>query len=905
MSGFLYDVGRWCFRRRGRVVMAWAALLLVVGGLAALISRPMSDSFSIPGAQSQAALDQLKMTFPEAADAGATAIVMLPDGVRADDPSVKQPIEAWITTVEKQPGVAGSISPYNEYIKGRVSTDGSAALIGIRLAGTISEVTDETKDNLQELSQDLARQLPQGATVLMGGDAFAVQIPQISIVEGLGVAVALVVLIGVLGSVLAGVVPLVNALIGVALAMAVTYAATRFSDISSTTPMLGLMLGLAVGIDYALFILSRHRDQLADPDLTAEESTARSVATAGSAVVFAGLTVIIALVGLAVAGIPFLTTMGAYASVAVAIGVAVALTLLPAVMGYLGDRVRPKARKRGAHADPAPTTTRPRGGISGWWVRAVTKVPILTVVLVVGALGALSYPAKDLWLSLPNAGQLPAAEPARQTYDAISEKFGPGYNGPLVVTMQLVESTDPLGVLNGMKADIEKIPGVVLVPAAVPNQNADTGMIQVIPSTGPDDARTDSVVSGIYAHAQDWKDRYGVDVAVTGMTAVGIDITSRLEGALLPFGIFVVGLSLVLLTMVFRSIAVPIKAAVGYLLSVGSAFGATTLVFNQGWLKNVVNLHDTTSVISFFPIMTMGILFGLAMDYEVFLVSRMREEHVHGKDARLAVHDGFVHSAKVVVAAALIMFAVFAFFVPRGEGAIKPIAFGLAVGVAVDAFIVRLTLVPAVLHLLGERAWWLPRWLDKVLPSFDVEGETLSRQLSMADWPVPGDTHVVAAEDVTIGEDPVIVEPVSLTLAPGEVLVVTGSAVERAALLLTLGGRMAPASGRLKVAGHSVPDEAGKVRRRTAALDPLTPNLPARLRARDHQLVLVDDADKLHGPARTALAELLRQPGETAVVLGATTAEGVRDLITRGGMVLPLDTGTAAAVPAGARGGSA
>ncbi len=890
MSGILYDVGRWCFRHRGRVLAAWLLVLAVAGGLAGLLARPMSDSFSIPGAPSQVAYDQLRMTFPEAADAGATAIITVPEGHSVRDPAVRQEVEAWLDRLGQQPYAVGTVSPYHEYVHGRVSNDGRSALVAIRLVGTVSTFTQASKDALQQQAGTLTPRLPAGSRVLVGGDVFAVRIPRLSPVEALGAAVALVVLVTALGSVLAGAVPLLNALVGVGLAMAITYGATRFAEISTTTPMLALMLGLAVGIDYALFIISRHRDQLGShPGLSAEESAARSVATAGSAVVFAGLTVIIALIGLSLAQIPFLAVMGAFAAVAVAIGVLVALTLLPAVLGLLGDRVRPRPRR-----GTAVSGRRSGGGLSGWWVRVVTRVPVLTVVLVVGGLGLLSYPAKDLWLSLPNAGQLPAGTSARLTYDAVAQEFGPGYNGPLVVTVQLVESTDPLGILNGLKADLEQVPGVASVPMAVPNQNADTGMVQVIPTTAPDDPRTEELVTAIWERVPQWRDRYHAEIAVTGMTAVGLDITDRLAKAMLPFGLFVVGLSLVLLTMVFRSLAVPVKAAVGYLLSIGSAFGATTLVFNQGWLGRAVNLPETTAVISFFPIITMGILFGLAMDYEVFLVARVREEHVHGTDARQAVHDGFIHSAKVVVAAALIMFAVFAFFVPNGEGSIKPIAFGLAVGVAVDAFLVRMTLVPAVLHLLGDRAWWLPGWLDRALPFFDVEGETLARQLELADWPEPGDRHLVVAEDVSVGTRPVLVAPVSLTLAPGQVLVVTGSAVARAALLLTLGGRMAPDAGRLKVLGYLAPDQNAKLRRRVGCHDPHTPDLARRLRSRDHRLVLVDDADTVHGDLRVALADLVRQPGEAAVVLGASTTDGVRDLIRPGDLVLCLD-----AAPAG------
>ncbi|MGV8848222.1 MAG: MMPL family transporter [Propionibacteriaceae bacterium] len=884
MSSFLYDVGRWCFRRRGRVLIGWLGLLLVVAGTAMAIRQPTSDSFSIPGAPSQTAYDQLRMTFPSAADSTSTFVVTIPDGHSFHDADIQHAIEAGLDGITTRPYVKGVISPYNEYVKGQIATDGRTAKLTVRVVGTATSFTDTDRQSLQADGGKLEALLPAGSKVLVGGEVFSVVLPKITLVEGIGVLVAFIVLIVVLGSLLMGVVPLANAILGVALAMAVTYGATRFMDISSTTPMLGLMLGLAVGIDYALFIMSRHRDQLASSDISPEESTARSVGTAGSAVVFAGLTVIIALVGLAVANVPFLTVMGAFGAVAVAIGVLVALTLLPAVLGFLGERARPKKRR------PAkPHKPRTGGGASGWWVRVVTRFPVVTILLVVAGLGALSLPAKDLWLSLPNAGQLQPSSPARQTYDAVAKAFGPGANGTLVVTMTIVQSTDPLGLLNGIKADIEEIDGVASVPMAVPNENADTGMIQVVPTTAPDDPRTEDVVKRIQSHASEWKARYGVDVYVTGLTAVGLDITSQLAGALLPFGIFVVGLSLILLMMVFRSIAVPIKAAVGYLLSIGSAFGATTLVFNQGWFSSVVNLHEKQAIISFFPIITMGILFGLAMDYEVFLVSRMREEHVHGDDARHAVHDGFVHSAKVVVAAALIMFAVFAFFVPNGEGALKAIAFGLAFGVAIDAFLVRMTLVPAVMHLLGEKAWWLPKWLDRILPSLDIEGESLARQLAGADWPTPDDRSSAYGEDIVIGESPALVDGLSLRLDPGQVLAVTGTPTARAALLLTLGGRMAPSAGRLKVLGHVLPDAAGKVRRVSMCADALTPRLATELARTSAQLILIDDVDRLSRADLAAVAALIAQLGTRSLVVGASSLESLSDVLRPGDVTLHLD----------------
>jgi RND superfamily putative drug exporter len=521
-------------------------------------------------------------------------------------------------------------------------------------------------------------------------------------------------------------------------------------------------------------------------------------------------------------------------------------------------------------------------------VRLVTKVPVVTVLIVVAGLGVMTWPAQDLKIALPTNGTADPGSPARVTYDLVADHFGPGYNGPLIVSATIVGSNDPLGVMDDMAAGLRRVPGVASVPLATPNADADTGIIQVIPTTAPDAPETKDLVRRIRALEPHFQEKYDIPTSVTGYTAVAIDISDRLGAALLPFGILVVGLSLVLLAMVFRSIAVPLKATVGYLLSVGAAFGATAAVFEWGWLGSFFNVAQTAPVISFLPILLMGILFGLAMDYEVFLVSRIREEFVHGSDspdvrAHRAIEDGFVASSRVVVAAALIMLGVFAAFVPEGEGPIKTIGFGLAVGVFVDAFLVRMTLVPAVLALLGRWAWWLPRWIDRLLPSFDVEGEGLAHQTSLTDWPRADDPHVVYA-GLQIGA-----EASALAVLPGEVVVVDGPPQSgKTALLLTLGGRMRLRNGQVKVAGRVLPEQAGEVRRLVGYIDcAQTPELRRELAAvlrSGPPLVLIDHADLVTGhDDRAALASLLDDlavgSSTTAVVLGVRDLAGVSDLL--------------------------
>ncbi|SDD22690.1 MMPL family transporter [Auraticoccus monumenti] len=884
MSSFLYALGRAAFRHKWRTAGIWLLVVAVLGGSAGLVGGSFDNEFSIPGARSQVALDQLGRTFPEVSGTSASLIVVAPEGSDVRSEEVRDAIETGIDELEALDFVDTASSPYDEMVSGMISDDDRAAIVSARIPGDAEEVTDAQREELVAVATDLQESLP-GSQASMGGEIFNQSVPGFSIVEVIGVGVALVVLLITLGSVVAAGMPLLTALLGVGVSMTLLLLATGFTTISSTTPMLSVMLGLAVGIDYALFILSRHREQLAR-GLDVEESAARSVATAGSAVVFAGLTVIIALVGLAIAQIPFLTAMGVFAAIGVAVAVVVALTMLPALMGMAGERMRPKKVRRAMAAqEPLPQAAADRpGGFFAGWVKVVTKVPAVTVVVVLVGSVLLSLPARDLTLALPNAGENHVGTPARTTYDLQAEYFGPGFNGPLIVTAEIVGSDDPLGVMEGLQEDIEAMPGVASVPLATPNQNADTGFVQIVPTTGPSDPATADLVERLREMEPGWQDEYDVTTAVTGVTAIQIDVSDRLAGALLPFGIFVVGLSLVLLTMVFRSIAVPIKATLGYLLSIGVAFGLTTLVFIQGHGAELINLERPGPIISFLPILLMGILFGLAMDYEVFLVSRMREDHVHGTPARAAVHSGFRGSASVVTAAAVIMFAVFAFFVPEGEGAIKPIAFALAVGVAFDAFVVRMTLVPAVMALLGERAWWLPGWLEKRLPALDVEGEQLHRELALAQWPAAGAGRAVHAEGLGVEG---LVAPVDLDLDPGQVLVVEGAPSGRAALMMSLSGRMTPDLGQARVVGQLVPGSSAALRRRTGYVDATVHAQVARglegLARRRPPLALVDGADALATPeARQALDRLLRaaqERGDQAVVLGVTTASVVADLV--------------------------
>ncbi len=723
MSTLLYALGRRAYRGRRLVAALWVLVLVALAVGAATLGSGTTNQFEIPGTASQKALDQLADRFPQLAGGQAQMVVVAPSGSSVTSATMKQAVEGSLAAIAKVDGVTAVVDPYNAQVKGAIAQDGTVALATVQTEGDWRNHQDALRDDIQAAAQPIRA---AGATVEFGGEVFAVSLPSVTPTEGIGVVVALIVLIVTFGSILAAGLPLLTALLGVGIAMAAIFTATPLVDISSTVPLLALMIGLAVGIDYALLIVSRHRDQLRE-GLDPEESAARAVARAGSAVVFAGLTVMIALVGLAVANIPFLTVMGVAAAGAVLVAVLVALTLLPALLGFLGARLIPKD----AGEDHAQ-----RHRFANAWLRTVVRWPALTVLVVVVGVGLLAVPAKDLHLALTDNGSAASDTTQRKAFDLVALHFGPGANAPLLVTAGIPAGADAKTLLTELSTELGGLKDVAGVSSAAVNSSGDEAVVALVPTGSATSSATADLVREIRDQAPALEQKYGIEVGVTGQTAIAIDVSDRLGDALLPFGLLVVGLSLILLGAVFRSVAVPVKAALGYLLSVGASFGAVSAVFEWGWLSDLLGVQRVGPVISFMPIILMGVLFGLAMDYEVFLVSRIREEFVHGGDARRALDRGFATGSRVVTAAALIMVSVFAAFVPEGDANIKPIALALAVGVFVDAFVVRMILVPAVLALLGNAAWWIPKWLDRVLPHLDVEGAGLEKQLEQEKHPV-------------------------------------------------------------------------------------------------------------------------------------------------------------------------
>ncbi len=712
MAARLYRLGSFSYRRRRLVAVLWLLLLVALGTAAGALKGTYSSQFTIPGTESQRALDALATRFPTSGVdlASANVVLAAPAGERLDSPAHRAGVEAVLSKVRDNAHVASVTDPFATR---SVSRDGRVALAHVTYDIVGIDVGTQVQE---ELFAAATPGRAAGLQVEFSGPA-AQHLEKGGLGELLGVAVAAVVLLAMFGSVVAAGLPLLTAFVGVGTGLTVITGLTGILSLSSLTPVLGLMLGLAVGIDYALFIMSRFRDELIH-GRTGEDAAGRAVATAGSAVVFAGLTVVIALVGLLTVQMPFISSMGLAAAGTVAVAVLVALTLLPALLGFSGCRVL------GRRGVPASDEEAPRRTLGHRWGLFVSRHPVPVLTAVVLALGLLAVPALSLKTALPDEGSLSASTSNRRAYDLLSTSFGKGVNGPLVV---VVESTAARGTeaVSAVREGLERLPGVAVVLSPVANQAHDTFLVTVLPTGGPASEQTKDLVGRIRHDAHGWHQRTGATVAVTGQTAIMIDVSGKLRAALPVYLLVVVGLALVLLTVVFRSVVIPAMAALGFLLTMASTFGAIVAIFQWGWFADALGITSTGPIIASLPIFMIGVIFGLAMDYQVFLVSRMREEHVHGAEATPAVVDGFRHGARVVSAAALIMISVFAAFMLSPDASTKSLGFAFSFGIAVDAFLIRMTVVPAVMVVLGRRAWWLPRRLDRVLPRVDIEGEGL------------------------------------------------------------------------------------------------------------------------------------------------------------------------------------
>ncbi|MEV6842406.1 MMPL family transporter [Actinoplanes sp. NPDC051411] len=705
MASLLYRLGQFSYRRRWRVLLMVVAVLGLLGVGAATLSGPTTNAFNIPGTESTRALAVLKDKMGVGADnASATVVFTAPGSAQVTGASQRAAIENAVATLRRAPQVASVGDPFSAKT---ISRDGHTAYASISYSVADGDVTDVARAALFSAGRSVRSaglEVEFGGSATQAGDGAGAT-------EGIGIVVAAVVLMITFGALVAAGLPLLTAILGVVAGMTGIQIATGFFDLSASTSALATMLGLAVGIDYALFVVSRFRHELLRGH-PGEVAAGRAAATAGSAVVFAGLTVIIALVALSVTGIPFLTAMGLAAAGTVLMAVLITLTLIPALLGFAGRKVLPRRARR---LSAAPSTT--AAGFGERWARLVLKNRVVAVLIPLGLILAAAVPALHLHLALPDDSTAAPSSTQRKAYDQLSAGFGAGFNGPLLI----VVSAEPGGAsaaASVARSAIAALPDVVVVTAPVVNPAGDTALLTVIPGSGSTSPATKDLVATIRALPAHR------DFAVTGTTAVNIDVSDKMAHALIPYLAIVVGLAFLLLMLVFRSVLVPLKATLGFLLSVVAAFGALVAVFQDGHLAGLLGVEATGPIVSIMPIFLIGILFGLAMDYEVFLVTRTREEYVAGAAPDEAVVTGLRHGARVVTAAALIMISVFAGFILADDSIIKSLGFALAFGVAVDAFLVRMTIVPAVLSLLGRAAWWLPSWLDRLLPQVDVEGSS-------------------------------------------------------------------------------------------------------------------------------------------------------------------------------------
>ncbi|AXG83039.1 MMPL family transporter [Streptomyces paludis] len=698
----------------------WLAVLATAALAASQTPGASDERFSMPGIEAQKAYDLAQERFPGATADGATAQVVFvaPDGQKVTASDTRAVIERAVTELADGPQVDSVDDPFQT---DAVSKNGSTAYATVTYKVKVADVTDASKATVRK-AVDRARDA--GLTVEAGGEALDSGEAG-GLAEGIGVLVAALVLLITFGSLVAAGLPLLTALLGVAVSLFTITAVADLFALSDTASTLATMLGLAVGIDYALFVVSRYREERAKGHAP-QEASGLAVGTAGSAVVFAGLTVVIALAGLSVVGIPMLTKMGLAAAGAVVVSVLVALTLVPALFGMWPNAALSRASRKAARTGRLVEEGARNGGTR--WSGFVQRHPVPVLVLSVVGLGAIALPVANLQLGMPGDEAKPTSTSERRAYDALAEGFGPGFNGPLTIVVDAKGTADPKGAVRKISENVAATEGIVAVSPARFNGTGDTALFRAVPSTSPTDNKTKDLVKTVRAERPGTESTAGATFLVTGTTAVNIDIADKVQAALFPYLAVVIGLAFVLLLVIFRSVLVPVKAALGFLLSVLAALGSVVLVFQEGYGAGLLGVDQTGPIMSLMPIFLVGIVFGLAMDYEVFLVSRMREAYVHGDRPAQAITTGFRHSARVVVAAALIMIAVFSSFITEADSMIKMIGFGLASAVLLDAFVVRMAIVPAVLALVGDKAWWLPGRLDRLLPRVDIEGESLTRR---------------------------------------------------------------------------------------------------------------------------------------------------------------------------------
>lgn len=753
MASLLYRLGRTAFVRWPIFLAAWLVALIGIGVVAGAFSKPMTSEFTIPGIDSVTTMELQQELFGDASgdavDAPTVSVVVAaPEGsTLADEPyagavadliselsaapqvdtatPIAGPVEAAAAQTEQivaaavEAGTPRKVAEANAAAVSPLSADGRVGIINFSFTGTVRDVEPASQEAVLEIVES---HRTDGLAVEVNGQGMEASGPEGMAAELIGIAVALLVLAITFGSLVAAGLPLLTAMFGVGTGVAGITAMTAFMDIDSSTTMLATMIGLGVGIDYALFILARYRSELEHTD-DRSEAIGVAVGTSGSAVVFAGLTVVIALAALSVVGIPFLSAMGIGAAITVIIAVLVALTLLPAILGML------KKRAFGGTFRRYVPKRDERGKIDNMgvrWSKVLGRAPLAVVAIVVIGLGTIAIPMKDLHLAFPTDSTAPVDTTARKAADLVSDAFGPGRQSPMLIVVDgrgIDDEQARMAAYGTTAAWAASMENVANAQVAGINAEGTGGLIMVTPKYDASDERTENLLDALRDGEPGIEAETGAVVGVTGITAIQTDVSEKLSDALPIYLGVVIGLAFLLLILVFRSILVPLTATLGFLLSVTATIGATVFIFQEGHF----GLFPAQPIISFMPIFLIGLVFGLAMDYQVFLVTRIREAYVHGDTYWQAIHDGYRNSARVVTAAALIMTSVFAGFILIDEPIIQSMGFALAVAIIFDAFIVRMCLIPALLYLMKDAAWWMPKWLDRILPNVDVEGTSLER----------------------------------------------------------------------------------------------------------------------------------------------------------------------------------
>jgi putative drug exporter of the RND superfamily len=800
LTGPLFHVGQFCVRRRWIVVAAWMLVFAVLAVWARSAGPDTNDNLTLPGTDSQAATDLLDKRFPAQANGTNPVVLTAPAGAKVTEAKYKQPIDQTVAALRKDSAVRSATSPLSDDGSAQLAKDKTIGYIALNLRPSPTELSTDEAERLVALA-DPARKA--GLEVGYGGYlGQKVSKPETHNSEVIGLSMAVIVLLITFGTVVAMGLPIFTALVGLVIGLSIITLLSHLSEVPTVAPTLATMIGLGVGIDYALFIVTRHLEQRRD-GMATSESIARAAATSGGAVVFAGCTVMVALLSLAVVGIPLVTTLGYTAALVVAVAVTAAITLLPAVLAIVGDSIdRLRIPLPHRKADDRP---------HGWmrWGEIVAHHPLPAAGFAVAVLVVLALPTLDLYLGQQDNGALPESTDARRAYDGLTTGFGAGANGPLLIAVDLSDkpakpdqanlnklstdenkqkdkakqqasdqeaqiaaqleatgvppdeaeqqaqaqvqpqldkqldkidkqsskqrkqleqpATDPR--LQDLRTDLKKAAGVKKVSQPLVNSAGTAAVLSATPTTAPSDRATADLVDRLRDDTIP-KATKGKDMSadIGGTTAGYVDLAAEISSRLIITILVVVGLSFLLLMLAFRSVVIPLTAGLMNLISIGAAFGVVTAVFEKGWGASLVGLDGEVPIVSFVPLMMFAILFGLSMDYEVFLMTHIREAWQKTHDNRLAVITGVGTTGRVITSAALIMVSVFFAFIINGDPTVKQFGVGMGVAVAVDATLVRCLLVPAVMVLVGRANWWFPRWLDRIVPNFSIEGDQWFRE---------------------------------------------------------------------------------------------------------------------------------------------------------------------------------